>query len=152
MCSSGFKSSLSINSDENGHARVTLEVDIGFLQPPLTVPPPTSPSPKKIKRSPGYYRRLQRRKEFRQQLSSTNDSKVDETEEVSVKVSRIEISNEVGHEEVSNEVSHKEVSNEVIHEEVTFYNACESTVPVHDVEGIHKFFMSLNEMSKLDRF
>ena len=108
LCSAGFKSSLSFNSDENGHARVTLEVNLGFIQPPFTVPPPATTSPKKLRRSPSYYRRLQRRKEFRQQLSSNNESKYDVTEEVSIEVT-----------------SNEDVSNEVIQEHSSTFNACD---------------------------
>ena len=71
LCSSGYRASLSFNSDVNGNAHVAFEVDLGFIQPPFAVPPPPSTSPKK--RSPGYYRRLQRRRQEREQLDSSKD-------------------------------------------------------------------------------
>ena len=49
------------------------------------------------------------RKEFSQQLSSTKDTKVDETEKASVEVSHEKVFNEVSHEEVSNEDSQEEI-------------------------------------------
>ena len=73
LTSAGYPTSLSFTSDENRHARVSLEVNLGFIQPPFDFPPPSPPASKNIRRSPGYYRRLQRRKESRQQFNSTND-------------------------------------------------------------------------------
>ena len=73
LTSAGYATSLSFTPDENRHARVSLEVNLGFVKPPFNFPPPSPPASKNIRRSPGYYRRLQRRKESRQQSNSTND-------------------------------------------------------------------------------
>ena len=73
LCCSGYKTSLNISS-ENGRAVVDFHVDLGFIQPPVEVPPPNasyvSPEPlPKCHRSPSYYRRLRRRRAARASLN-----------------------------------------------------------------------------------
>ena len=86
LCSAGFNASLSLNAVGDGHARVSFEVDLGFLEPPMSVPPPISPI--QPRRSPAYFRRLKKRKDSRQKLGTfdngftvANDS-MDVTEKV----------------------------------------------------------------------
>ena len=85
LCSAGFNASLTVKSNGDGRARVSFEVDLGFLQPPLTVPPPVSPVPQR--RSPAYFRRLKKRKDCRQKIgplfdSGTTNESIVVTEEV----------------------------------------------------------------------
>ena len=72
LCSAGFNASLSLNSDGDGHARVSFEVDLGFLEPPMTLPPPISPY--RPRRSPAYFRRLKKRRDSRQKSNDLSNS------------------------------------------------------------------------------
>ena len=71
LCSAGYQASLSLKS-ENGIARVSFDVTLGFVPPPVSLPPPVSPSQQRH-RSPAYLRRLKRRKEARQNSAREND-------------------------------------------------------------------------------
>ena len=62
LCSSGYEASLTFKSD-NGQTRVSFEVNLGFLPPPLSMPPPGTSSTKR--KSPAYNRRLERRRDSR---------------------------------------------------------------------------------------
>ena len=84
LCSAGFNASLTFNSNGAGHARVLFEVDLGFIQPPLTVPPPTSPSQKC--RSPAYYRRLKKRRDLRQKTDPSNENNITQNENDAITV------------------------------------------------------------------
>ena len=83
LCSAGFKASLTLNSSGDGRARVAFEVELGFLQPPVTVPPPVSPSSKQ-RRSPAYNRRLKKRREARQKLDNLYDANLDPNDSITV--------------------------------------------------------------------
>ena len=70
LCSTGYKASLNLTC-ANGRTVVDFHVDLGFLQPPVEVPPPAASSPVQIRhKSPSYYRRLKRRRDAR---VSSND-------------------------------------------------------------------------------
>ena len=78
MSSAGYKTTFNLSS-EKGHVIASFNVDLGFMQPPVDKPPPSSLSP--IRKSPSYYRRLKRRREARESttIAATNE----DTEKVS---------------------------------------------------------------------
>ena len=78
MSSAGYKTTFNLSS-EKGHVIASFNVDLGFMQPPVDKPPPSSLSP--IRKSPSYYRRLKRRREARE--STTIASINEDTEKVS---------------------------------------------------------------------
>ena len=89
LCSAGYNAKLNVTS-ENGRAVVDFHVDLGFITPPLEVPPPASSGSPRHK-SPSYYRRLKRRRESRENAKNFSDantfSKVDDYKaEVSLNV------------------------------------------------------------------
>ena len=70
LCSAGYKASVSFKS-ENFCTRISLDVDLPFLAPPWSLPPPACVLTPKMsstserRRSPSYYRRLKRRRDER---------------------------------------------------------------------------------------
>ena len=71
LCSAGFQAHLSF-SCQDGRTHVSLNVDLGILQPPVDQPPPTTALSKSSKcKSPSYSRRLQRRRHERESATSS---------------------------------------------------------------------------------
>ena len=73
LCSAGYDASMTLSS-EKGEARISFNVNLGVLPPPMTVPPPATTAPDtpcQRRRSPSYYRRLKRRSNARQNLDSS---------------------------------------------------------------------------------
>ena len=68
LCSAGFQATLKFSCDE-GITSVSMDCNLGFLPPPVCVPPPASV---KQNRSPGYYRRLKRHSDAMKYLNITN--------------------------------------------------------------------------------
>ena len=64
LCSSGYEATLQLKS-LNGHASVTLDVKLGFVQVTSTAPSVNNSSARKRKRSPSYYRRQELRRNAR---------------------------------------------------------------------------------------
>ena len=62
LCTLGYEASLTFKSN-NGHTQISFEVNLGFMPPPFSMPPPATPSPRP--RSPAYNRRLKRRSDSR---------------------------------------------------------------------------------------
>ena len=71
LSSAGYEASLTLCS-EKGQTHVKLDVNLGFILPSFTTPPPDS-TPSRRRRPPGYYCRLKKRSDARQQLDSIND-------------------------------------------------------------------------------
>ena len=82
LCSAGHKASLSFKS-ENFCTRISLDVELPFMTPPWSLPPPScvqtpTMSPTSLRhRSPSYYRRLKRRYDARQKVEEDSNSIVD---------------------------------------------------------------------------
>ena len=73
LCSAGFDATLTLSS-EKGQAQVCFNVNLGFLPPPVAVPPPLTnvhATPCQRRRSPSYYRRLKKRSDARLNLYSS---------------------------------------------------------------------------------
>ena len=62
MSSAGHKTSLNLSS-EKGRVSVSFNVELGFMSPPVEIPPPQSSLT--FRKSPSYYRRLKRRRDAR---------------------------------------------------------------------------------------
>ena len=111
LCSAGYQASLSLKS-ENGIARVSFDVTLGFVPPPVSLPPPVSPSQQRH-RSPAYLRRLKRRKEARQNSARENDVLLMNH------ISDANVNQSVRTEEDTDDVQlNKSISSQVITEEV----------------------------------
>ena len=82
LCSAGHKASLSFKS-EKFCTRISLDVELPFMTPPWSLPPPScvqtpTMSPTSLRhRSPSYYRRLKRRYDARQKVEEDSNSIVD---------------------------------------------------------------------------
>ena len=85
LCSAGFDSTLTL-SPKKGQAHVSFNVNLGFLPPPLSFPPPSTAvpaTPCSRRRSPSYYRRLKRRSDARQNLGASYGCDVKNDEVIS---------------------------------------------------------------------
>ena len=71
MSSAGHKTSLNLSSEE-GCISVSFNVELGFMSPPVGIPPPQSSSP--FRKSPSYYRRLKRRRDARASIVTSTPS------------------------------------------------------------------------------
>ena len=109
LCSAGFQAHLSF-SCQNGRTHVSLNVDLGILQPPVEQPPPTATLSKSSKcRSPSYSRRLQRRRHERE---SANSPYVDTEKVITTEAEEVPVRKEVA-EFIKGEVTEKVVESTV---------------------------------------
>ena len=147
LCSAGYEGSLMLCS-EKGQTHVKLDFNLGFILPPFSTPPPVSP-PSRRKRSPGYYRRLKKRSDARQQLDSTyvNDDVPPPTHEVSAE--------EDVHQMVVMDMDAEKVSEDGCKQSIESADTCEdskvtSTVNLADVNsGVNPFSEDATEVCKV---
>ena len=98
LCSAGYSTSLSLKA-ENGIAKISFDVSLGFLPPPTSQPPPQcvnmySPLPSK-KRNASYMRRQDKR---RSNFTENNDTvviKVNEVEKVETEKVNVQTNDDV---------------------------------------------------------
>ena len=150
LCSAGFKASLTFNSDGVGHACVSFQVDLGFIQPPSTVPPPTSPLQKC--RSPAYYRRLKKRRELRQKtdpLCENTTSTQNDATTVTEKVMIVNEETNVQDDSVEDSCRELEIEADVTEEVIDSKN----DMDVEEVSCAEEAMSNLNlvEVDKSDR-
>ena len=84
MCSAGYDATLQLRS-ENGRATVSFNVDLGEL-----LLPPSISQLVRRRRSPGYYRRQEKRKEARKAEAACNEKIVREAPAASINADNVE--------------------------------------------------------------